>query len=101
MTRHRSEHFTRINAGGFPHSPVGWVLPSPCHRWGSCAQGGWAPTARAENSLLLLSPEVGFDDQAVQGEVQHERPHGGIEDGTGQQLVCQVNGEEVGLTGPI
>lgn len=69
---------------------------------GKLSTGRLGPVpASAENSLLLLSPEVGFDDQAVQGEVQHERPHGGIEHGTGQQLVCQVNGEEVGLTGPI
>lgn len=53
------------------------------------------------NSLLLLSPEVGSDDQAVQSEVEHEGPHGGIEHGAGEQLVRQVNGEEVGLTGPV
>lgn len=80
--------------------------------WGGCyplhitdgelGTGWFGPVpASAENSLLLLSPEVGSDDQAVQGEVHHERPHGGIEHGTGQQLVCQVDGEEVGLTGPI
>ena len=66
----------------------------------STGRSGPVP-ASAENSLLLLSPEVGFDDQAVQGEVQHERPHSGVEHGTGQQLVRQVNGEEVGLTGPV
>ena len=55
----------------------------------------------AVNSLLLLSPEVGSDDQAVQSEVEHEGPHGGVEHGAGEQLVRQVNGEEVGLTGPV
>lgn len=53
------------------------------------------------NSLLFLSPEVRFDDQTMKSEVDHERPHGGIEHGAGKKLVRQVNREEVGLTGPV
>lgn len=55
----------------------------------------------AGDSLLLLCPEVGLDDEPVHGEVEHQGPRGGIEDGTGQQLVSQVDGEEVGLTGSV
>lgn len=54
-----------------------------------------------ENSLLFLSPEVRSDDQPVHYQVDDQRPHGGVEDGAGEQLVRQVDGEEVGLTGPV
>ena len=54
-----------------------------------------------ENSLLFLSPEVRSDDQPVHYQVDDQWPHGGIEDSAGEQLVCQVDGEEVGLTGPV
>lgn len=53
------------------------------------------------NSLLFLSPEVWFDDQTVHCQVDHQWPHGGVEDSTGEQLVRQVDREEVGLTGPV
>lgn len=55
----------------------------------------------AGDSLLLLCPEVGLDDKPVHGEVEHQGSRGGVEDGAGQQLVSQVDGEEVGLTGSV
>lgn len=62
---------------------------------------GEAEAGAARDSLLLLRPEVRFDDQAVHGKVNHQGPHGGVEHGAGQQLVRQVDGEEVGLAGPV
>lgn len=59
------------------------------------------PSAPAQDSPLLLSPEVRLDEEAVHREVDHEGPHGGIEHGAGEKLVRQVDGEEVRLTGPV
>lgn len=53
------------------------------------------------NSLLFLSPEVRSDDQPVHCQVDDQRPHGGVEHSAGEQLIRQVDGEEVGLTGPV
>lgn len=37
----------------------------------------------------------------MHGQVDDQRPHGGIEHSAGEQLIRQVDGEEVGLTGPV
>lgn len=49
-------------------------------------------------SLLLLSFCVWDYNQSVDGHVDQKRPHSGIEDRTRQQLVCQVDWKQVGLT---
>lgn len=51
------------------------------------------------HSLFLLGSGVWDDDQLVDGQVDQQRSCCGVEDGAGQQLVRQVYGEQVRLTG--
>lgn len=49
--------------------------------------------------LFLLCSGEWDNDQLVDGQVDQQRSRRGVEDGTGQQLVRQVYGEQVRLTG--
>lgn len=51
------------------------------------------------HSLFLLRSGVWDDDQFVDGQVDEQRSCRGVEDGARQQLVRQVYGEQVRLTG--
>lgn len=49
--------------------------------------------------LLFLCLCIWYDDQSVDGHVDQQGSHGGVEDSTGQQLICQVDWKQVRLTG--
>lgn len=49
--------------------------------------------------LLFLCLCIWYDDQSVDGHVDQQGSHGGVEDSAGQQLICQVDWEQVRLTG--
>lgn len=50
-------------------------------------------------SLFFLCLCVWNDDQSVDDHVDQQGSHGGIEDSTGQQLICEVDWKQVRLTG--
>lgn len=48
-------------------------------------------------SLFLLCSCIWDNNQPVDGHIQQQRSHGGVEDSTGQQLISQMDWEQVGL----
>ena len=51
--------------------------------------------------LFLLRMQVGSDHQPLNGEVEDEWSDGSIKHCAGQELIGQVDGEEIGLTGSV
>ena len=51
--------------------------------------------------LFLLRMQVGSDHQPLNGEVEDEWSDGSIKHCAGQELISQVDGEEIGLTGSV
>lgn len=51
--------------------------------------------------LFLLGPHVGPNNELLNGEVENQWSDCGIKYSTWQELVGQVNGEEIRLTGSV
>lgn len=61
----------------------------------------YPPPPPPKHSLFLLCPEIRLDDESVHGKVDDQGGRSGVENRARQQLVCQVNGEEICLAGPV